>query len=147
VRSIGEALNNNQRAIAREPRGLRTDDQIVEIRRAIADGEPPYEHERRYDLSTKAEVLGYCIEVARQRGWGEVEVIDALLKVATLFREDVREVEKVLRPLGYAAVADHLHKIARHLSKRPPRRWTHLTRPSQDIAGQSWGRPNDPLLH
>jgi hypothetical protein len=121
-----------------------SDDQIAEIRRM--DGESP--PERRYDMSPlrmRAEVFGYVIEVARQRGWDEVEVIDALLKVTMLYREDVREVEKVLRPLGYTAVADHLHKIAR---KRPPRRWPHLTRPSQaDIADQSWRRPNDPVLH
>jgi hypothetical protein len=69
-----------------------SDEQIAEIRRMAADGEPPPEHERRYDLSplrTRAEVFGYCIEVARQRGWDEVQVIDALLKVATPCREHV----------------------------------------------------------
>ena len=67
----------------------------------------------RYDLSalwTRAEVFGYCIEVARRESWDEVEVIDALLKVAIPWREDVREVERVLRPLGYIAVADHLRR-------------------------------------
>src|SRR5262245_60062495 len=128
-----------------------TDDQVMEIRRANADGEPPREQERRYDLSplrTQAEIFGYCIEVARREGWDEVEVIDALLKVATLHREDVREVERVLRLLGYVGVSDHLQKIARYFSKRPPRRWPHLTHPSQaDIADQSWRLGhNDPVL-
>jgi hypothetical protein len=119
-----------------------TDDQIAEIRANAAD-DP---HDRLYDmrpLRTRAEIFGYCIEVARQRGWDEVEVIDALLRVATPYREDVREVERVLRLLGYAAVADHLHKIARHLSKKPPRRWPH-----SDISDQSWRRGHDdPVLH
>ena len=75
-------------------------------------------------------------------------MIDALVRVTTPYREDVRKVERVLRPLGYTVVADHLHRIARHLSKRPLRRWPHLTHPSQaDIADQSWRRHNDPVLH
>jgi hypothetical protein len=40
----------------------------------------------------RAEVFGYCIEVARREGWDEVGVIDALVKVTTPYREDVREV-------------------------------------------------------
>lgn len=128
-----------------------TDEQIAEIRRAVAEGEPPRDQERRYDLSplrTRAEVFGYCIEVARREGRDEVEMIDALLKVATPYREDVREVEQVLRSLRYTAVSDYLHKIARHLSKKPLRRWPHLTHPSQvDIADQSWRWRNDPVLH
>jgi hypothetical protein len=130
---------------------IATDDQIAEIRRAVAEGEPPRDQERHYDLSslrTRAEIFGYCIEVSRHQGWDEVEVIDALLKVAMPYREDVREVEQVLRPLGYEVVADHLHKIARHLAKKPERRWPHLTHPSQaDIADQSWRLRNDPVLH
>jgi hypothetical protein len=116
-----------------------TDAQIAEIRRRVAEGDVPRE---RYDLAplrTRAELFGYAIEIARREGWDEVEMIDALVKVSTPYREDVREVEQVLRPLGYAMVADHLHKIARHLSQKPLRRWPHLTHPSQaDIADQSW---------
>ena len=47
-----------------------TDDQIGEIRRAVVEGEPPRDQERRYDLSslrTRAEIFGYCIEVSRHR--------------------------------------------------------------------------------
>ena len=99
-----------------------SDEQIAEIRRRVAEGNVP-PREGRYDLSplqTRAEVFGYCIEVARREGWDEVEVIDALLKVATPYRDDVRDVEQVLRSLGYTAVSDHLKKITRHLSLRPP---------------------------
>src|ERR1700746_2438993 len=118
-----------------------SDEQIAEIRRRVADRNAS-PREGRYDLSplrTRAEVFGYCIEVARREGWDEVEVIDALLKVATPYREDVRDVEQVLRSLGYTAVSDHLKKIIRHLLLRPPKQWPCLTAPQHDeIANQSW---------
>ena len=101
------------------------DEQIAEIRRRVTDRNVS-QREGRYDLSplrTPAEVFGYCIEVARREGWDEVEVIDALLKVATPYRDDVRDVEQVLRSLGYTAVSDHLKRITRHLSLRPPKQW------------------------
>ena len=128
---------------------LPTDAQIADIRRRADEGYVP--RERRYDFSplrTHAEVSGYCIEVARREGWDEVELIDALLKVATPYREEVREVERVLRSLGYTAVADHLHKVGRHLSPKPPRRWPNLSAPAHaDIADQSWRLTNDPERH
>ena len=126
-----------------------SDEQITEIRRRVADGN--VSRELRYDLSplrTRAEVFGYCIEVARREGWDEVEVIDALLKVATPYREDVRDLEQVLRSLGYTAVSDHLKKITRHLSLRPPKQWPCLTAPQHDeIADQSWRRRHAPARH
>lgn len=106
------------------------DAEVAEIRRKVAEGYAPRGH---YDLSplrTRAEVFGYCVEVARQNNWDEVEVIDTLLKVATPWREDVREVERELRPLGYTAVADHLRENARYLEPKPPRRWPHLSHSS-----------------
>ena len=127
-----------------------SDEQIAEIRRRVADSNVS-PREGRYDLSplrTRAEVFGYCIEVARREGWDEVEVIDALLKVATPYREDVRDVEQVLRSLGYTAVSDHLKKIIRHLSLRPPKQWPCLTAPQHDeIADQSWRRRHAPARH
>src|ERR1700757_2431498 len=127
-----------------------SDEQITEIRRRFAEGDVP-PRDSRYDLSalqTRAEVFGYCIEVARREGWDEVEVIDALLKVATPYRDDVREVEQVLGSLGYMAVSDHLKKITRHVLLRPPKQWPCLTAPQQaDIAGQSWRRRHAPARH
>ena len=123
---------------------LISDAEIAEIKRKAAEGYAP---RGRYDLSplrTRAEVFGYCIEVARRESWDEVEVIDALLKVTTPWREDVREVEQVLRKLAYVQVADHLRRVARHLL--PPRRWGHLTAPQHlDILDQS-GRQCTPAL-
>ncbi|MGY4601769.1 hypothetical protein ACVW16_000181 [Bradyrhizobium sp. USDA 4474] len=104
-----------------------SDAEIAEIRRKAADGSEPRE---RYDLSplrTRAEVFAFCVEVARQNSWDEVEVIDALLKVTTPWREDIREVEQVLRPLGYGAVANHLHRSARYLEPKPPAQRSHLS--------------------
>jgi hypothetical protein len=100
---------------------LISDGEIAEIKRKAAEGYAP---RGRYDLSplrTRAEVFGYCIEVARRESWDEVEVIDTLLKVATPWREDICEVQQVLCPLGYIAVSDHLRRVARHLSPKPPR--------------------------
>jgi hypothetical protein len=92
-----------------------SDEQIAEIRRRVADSNVS-PREGRYDLSplrTRAEVFGYCIEVARREGWDEVEVIDALLKVATPYREDVRDVEQVLRSLGVRSSVKKLSGICR----------------------------------
>jgi hypothetical protein len=127
-----------------------SDEQIAEIRDRIAEGDVS-PRECRYDLSplrTRAEVFGYCIEVARREGWDEVEVIDALLKVATPYRDDVRDVEQVLRSLGYTAVSDHLKKITRQLSPRPSKQWPCLTEPQHgEIAHQSWRRRHARARH
>ncbi|WFU37592.1 hypothetical protein QA640_24300 [Bradyrhizobium sp. CB82] len=126
-----------------------TDEQIAEIRRRVAEGGTP-PRECRYDLSplrTQAEVFGYCIEVARREGWNEVEVIDALLRVAAPYREDVRDAEHVLRSLGYTAVSDHLKNISRRLSLRPPKQWLFLPPQQADVADQSWLRRPAPARH
>ena len=101
-----------------------TDAEIAEIRRKAA--ERPYDPRGGYDLSgirTLAELIGYLATVAREKGWDEVEVVAVFIKVATPYREPVREAEQLLRQLGYAAVCDHLRKVARHLEPKPPGRW------------------------
>jgi hypothetical protein len=101
-----------------------TDAEIAEIRRKAA--ERPYDPRGGYDLSgirTLAELIGYLATVAREKGWDEVEVVAAFIKVGTPCREDVHEAEQLLRQLGYAAVCDHLRKVARHLEPKPPGRW------------------------
>ena len=107
---------------------LLTDQQLNDIKRGIVD-----DSQSRYDmrpLKTSAEVFGYCIEVARREGWDEVEVIDALLKVLSIYREEAREVGRTLASLGYT-VSDHLLKAARRLPVRPeqhraPWRYSHV---------------------
>ena len=100
---------------------LLTDQQLNDIRRGIGiDDDGP--QSSRYDmrpLKTSAEVFGYCIEVARREGWDEAEVVDALLKVLPIYREDAREVGRTLASLGYT-VSDHILKAARRLPARPP---------------------------
>ena len=105
-----------------------TDAEIAEIRRKAAEL-PRGHHEPGdgYDLSgiwTLAELIGYLATVAREKGWDEVEVVAAFIKVGTPCREDVREAEQLLRQLGYTAVCDHLRKIVRHLAPKPPGRWS-----------------------
>ena len=104
-----------------------TDVEIAEIRRRAAEL-PPGHHDPRsdYDLrgiKTLAELIGYLVTVAREKGWDEVEVVTVFIKVATPYREPVREAEQLLRQLGYTAVCDHLRKIVRHLEPKPPGRW------------------------
>jgi hypothetical protein len=104
-----------------------TDVEIAEIRRRAAEL-PPGHHDPRsdYDLHgimTLAELIGYLATVAREKGWDEVEVVAAFVKVGTPCREDVHEAEQLLRQLGYTAVCDHLRKIVRHLAPKPPGRW------------------------
>jgi hypothetical protein len=36
------------------------------------------------ELERRRKASGYCIEVARREGWDEVEVVNALLKLALL---------------------------------------------------------------
>jgi hypothetical protein len=101
-----------------------TDAMIAEIRRKAA--ELPRGYRGGYDLSgirTLAELIGYLVTVAREKGWDEVKVVEVFIKVATPYREPVREAEQLLRQLGYTAVCDHLRKIARYLEPKPPGRW------------------------
>jgi hypothetical protein len=97
---------------------LLTDEQLDDIRRGIDDGPQSSRYDMR-PLQTSAEVFGYCIEVARREGWDEVEVVDALLKVVPLYREDARAVGRTLASLGYT-VSDQVLKAARRLPARPP---------------------------
>jgi len=104
-----------------------TEAEIVEIRRKAAELPRGHHDPRaRYDLSgirTLAELIGYLATVAREKGWNEVELVAVSIRVATPYREHVREAEQLLRRLGYTAVCDHLRKIARHLQPKPPGRW------------------------
>lgn len=104
-----------------------TDAMIAELRRKAAELPRGHQDPRGgYDLSgirTLAELIGYLVTVARKTGWDEVEVVAVFIKVATPYREPVREAEQLLRQLGYTAVCDHLRKIARYLEPKPPGRW------------------------
>ena len=97
---------------------LLTDEQLDDIRHGIADGPQSSRYDMR-PLQTSAEVFGYCIEVARKEGWEEAEVIDALLKVLPIYREEARAVGRTLASLGYT-VSDRILKAARRLPARPP---------------------------
>ena len=104
-----------------------TDAEIAKIRRKLAQS-PPGHHDPRseYDFRgtrTLAELIGYLATIAREKGWDEVEVVAAFIKIGTPYRESVREAGQLLRQLGYTAICDHLRKVARHLQPRPPSRW------------------------
>jgi hypothetical protein len=63
-------------------------------------------------LQSIEEVIGYVIAAARAEGDDEVDLVELLVRAADLTPDEVRRVERVLRPLGYVAVADMLRQIA-----------------------------------
>ncbi|SFJ72468.1 hypothetical protein [Bradyrhizobium sp. Gha] len=80
----------------------------------------------RYDLSgirTVAELIGYLVAVARERGLDEVAVVERFVMQAKPYRERVEEAEPLLRSLGYVAVGDRLRKLRRGLKTKPSSRW------------------------
>jgi hypothetical protein len=63
-------------------------------------------------LQSIEEVIGYVIAAARAEGEDEVDVVELLVRATDLTPDDVRQVARLLRSLGYVAVADMLRKIA-----------------------------------
>ena len=83
-------------------------------------GQPGADHHLA-ELQTIAEVLGYAIELARAEDEDEADVAELLVRSTDMHRGEIREAERVLRPLGYAIVADRLHSLLPQ-AKPAPRR-------------------------
>jgi hypothetical protein len=64
------------------------------------------------------EVIAYLVALARQDGHDEVEYIEVLIKALDMKAADIRAVERVLRPLGYDAVAVMLRQLARRARRK-----------------------------
>lgn len=69
-----------------------------------------------------AELLAYQAELCRAGGHDEGEIIETLLIVAALSKEDLVEAEAELAPLGYTAISAVLRRLARRA--RPKRQFT-----------------------
>ena len=113
---------------------FKTDAEIADLCRQLERTEGS-----RYDdmaaIQDQATLFAYVVACARQEGWDEVEVIDTMVRVIRPYREEIRdEVIKVLQPLGYDAVCDHLRKLLRRLPSKPPFKWPQ--RP--DLPDHSW---------
>jgi hypothetical protein len=64
-------------------------------------------------LDSTAEVLAYCVAVARAEDHDECDVVEALCRAVKMSRDELRRDEALLRRLGYRAVADRLRKLSR----------------------------------
>jgi hypothetical protein len=84
---------------------------IAEVRR-MAAMLPDHNATDLSALETTEEVIGFVAAAARAEGEDEADLCEILVRVAELPPAAVRRAERVLRPLGYTAVANRLRKIA-----------------------------------
>jgi hypothetical protein len=70
-------------------------------------------------LETLEELIAWLIADARASGDSEVDAVELLIRYSGTTAPEVRSAERVLRRLGYIAVADMMRRIA-------GRRLTHL---------------------
>ena len=66
-------------------------------------------------LTSIPAVLAFMVAQAREEGIDETDAVELLARAAELSPQEMRRAERVLRRLGYAAVADRLKEV----SKRP----------------------------
>ena len=101
--------------------------------RAQAAALPDNGGEELRALETKSEVLAYLIAVTRAEGGSELHMVELVCRAAEYTRDDYRECERTLRPLGYGAVADLLHELAKK-AKRGPSKAAAQKRRKREIA-------------
>ena len=63
-------------------------------------------------LTTIPEIIAYVVTSCRADGTDEGDIAELLVRASGMLPVAVRRAEKVLRPLGYRAVADRLSEIA-----------------------------------
>jgi hypothetical protein len=113
---------------------FKTDAEIADLRRELERMEGRSGDDMKA-IQDQATLFAYVIACARQEGHDEVEVIDMFVRVIRPYREEIRdEVIKVLRPLGYDAVCDHLRTLLRRLPSKPPTKWPR----HPDLPDHSW---------
>jgi hypothetical protein len=91
---------------------------LVELQR-LEVAAPEYGGADLSSLETREEVLAWLITDCRASGDDEVRSAELLIRFADMSPNEVRSAERVLRRLGYIAVADMMRRIA-------GRRLTHL---------------------
>lgn len=84
--------------------------EIAELRRMRA-AEPDLDLGEFTVLQTIEEIVGYLIACSRDIGSDESDMVEALVRLLELPPGEVRDLEKVLRPLGYRDVCDRLRQI------------------------------------
>ena len=71
------------------------------------------------ELETIPEVIGWLVACARAKGSDEVDCVELLVTCSNLDKDQLRDAERVLRPLGYVRVAELLKRMARSRKRRP----------------------------
>jgi hypothetical protein len=84
--------------------------EIAELRRMKA-AEPDLDLGEFTVLQTIEEIVGYLIACSRDIGSDESDMVEALVRLLELPAGEVRDLEKVLRPLGYRDVCERLRQI------------------------------------
>jgi hypothetical protein len=84
--------------------------EIAELRRMKA-AEPDLDLGDFTVLQTLEETVGYLIACSREIGSDESDMVESLVRLLELPPGEVRDLEKVLRPLGYRDVCDRLRQI------------------------------------
>lgn len=84
---------------------------IAELRRMKA-AEPSQSLGEFAVMKSTEEVVGYLIACSREIGSNEADMVETLVRLLELPPSEVRDLEKVLRPLGYRDVCHRLRQIA-----------------------------------
>jgi hypothetical protein len=76
-------------------------------------------------FNSLAEILGYVVACSRAEGHDEADMVELFARAAPLSQREIREAERVLRPLGYRLVADRLKVLAPRAPRpKPPMTFT-----------------------
>jgi hypothetical protein len=85
---------------------------MTELRERIATLPPDPDTSRLNALQTVEEIIGFVANCARGEGGDEADDVEVFVRLVDLPPDEVRRIERVLRPLGYTLVADRLRALA-----------------------------------
>ena len=60
---------------------------------------------------TFEEHIAFMVACCREKGWDEADAVETVLRLLELPPDEARDLEKVLRPLGYREVCTRLRQI------------------------------------
>jgi hypothetical protein len=84
--------------------------EIDELRRMKA-AEPNLDLSDFAALKSIEETVGYLIACSREVGLSEADMVETLVRLLELPPDEVRDLEKILRPLGYRDVCHRLRQV------------------------------------
>jgi hypothetical protein len=83
---------------------------IAELRRMKA-AEPALDLGDFIMLESIEEIVGYLVACSREIGSDESDMVETLVRLLELPPDEVRDLERILRPLGYRDVCGRLRQI------------------------------------